>query len=246
MQAPLIRAGAAGEARRGASALARGFEALTYPKCLVIVLASAVLSLLLAVLLWYVLRWAIFDWKFFAWGWANWVIRQFGGVALTYLLWLMFPALLAIVISCFFDAIIDEVERRNYPDLPPRRRQSTGEIVLYILKFTALILGINLIALPFYLLLPGINLLIAWLANGYVFGREYYEAVAMRRLAPSDMHALRYQVGGGSYRAGIIVAMLKSVPLLNFAIPVVACAYFTHLFHALPWQARAEKAAAAR
>ncbi len=229
------------EAKLTAGALARGFEALTYPKCLLIMLASAVLSVMLAIVFWYFLRWAIFDWKFFSWGWANWLIRQFGGIALTYILWLMFPAILAIVISCFFDAIINDVERRNYPDLPPVRNQPPGELVFYILKFTALILLVNLIALPFYLLLPGVNLVLSWLVNGYIFSREYYEAVAMRRLVPKEMHALRYKIGGGNYRAGIVVALLKSVPILNFAIPVVACAYFTHLFHAAPWQARAQR-----
>ena len=34
-------------------------------------------------------------------------------------------------------------------------------------------------------------------------------------------------------------AMLKTVPFLNFFIPVVGCAYLTHLFHAMPWRAKA-------
>ena len=230
---------ALGEAAATGGALARGFAALGYPKCMLIVLVSTILSLALAVGLWYLLRWAVFEPGFFSWGWVNWTLRQFGGLALGYLLLLMFPALMAIVISVFFDAIINEVERRNYPGLPPQRRQSPGELVFYILKFTLLIIVVNLLALPFYLLLPGINLLIAWTANGYIFGREYYEAVAMRRLAPSEMHALRREAGGRIFRAGFLLAMLKTVPILNFFIPVVGCAYLTHLFHAMPWRERA-------
>ena len=232
-----------GKAAATGGALARGFAALAYPKCLLIVLATAVLSVLLAVGLWYLLHWALFDWKFFNWGWVNWLLRQFGGVALFFLMLILFPALTAIVISCFFDAIIDEVERRNYPDLPPKRKQGPGELAAYILKFTLLILAVNLAALPFYLLLPGVNFLIAWAANGYIFGREYYEAVAMRRLAPREMHALRGRAGGRVFRAGVVLAMLKTVPVLGLVIPVVGCAYLTHLFHALPWREKAASAA---
>ncbi len=230
-----------GAAARSGGALARGFAALGYPKCLRIMLASAALSVLLAIGLWYLLHWAVFDWKFFNWAWVNWLLRQFGGVALFFLLLILLPALLAIVISCFFDAIIDEVERRNYPDLPPKRRQARGELAVYILKFTALILIVNIVALPFYLLLPGVNFLIAWTANGYLFGREYYEAVAMRRLAPREMQALRQQTGGRVFRAGFLLAVLKTVPFLNLVIPVVGCAYLTHLFHTMPWREKAGK-----
>jgi len=231
---------ALGEAAAGGGALARGFAALGYPKCMLIVLASALLSLALAVGLWYLLRWAVFDQQYFSWGWANWLLRQFGGVALFFLMLLLFPGITAIVISVFFDAIIDEVERRNYPGLPPRRRQSPGELAGYVVKFTLLIIGVNLVALPLYLLLPGVNFLIAWAANGYIFGREYYEAVAMRRLAPRAMHALRREMGGRVFRAGFALAMLKTVPVLNFFIPVVGCAYLTHLFHATDWCDRAQ------
>ncbi|HEY7610672.1 MAG TPA: EI24 domain-containing protein [Alphaproteobacteria bacterium] len=231
---------ALGEAAETGGALARGFAALGYPKCLLIMVASAVLSVLLAVGLWYLLHWALFDWQFFNWGWVNWLLRQFGAVGLFFLLLILFPALMAIVISCFFDAIIDEVERRNYPSLPRKRRQGPGELAGYIVKFTLLILAVNVAALPFYLLLPGINFLIAWTVNGFIFGREYYEAVAMRRLAPGEMRGLRRRMGGRVFRAGFLLAVLKTVPFLNLVIPVVGCAYFTHLFHAMPWHEQAK------
>ncbi len=229
-----------GAAAQTGGALAHGFAALAYPRCLLVMIASAVLSVLLAVGLWYLLHWALFERHFFDWAWINWLLRQFGGVALFFLLLILFPALTAIVISSFFDIIIDEVERRHYPELPPPRRQSVGELAAYIAKFTALLLAVNLVALPFYLLLPGVNFLIAWTANGYIFGREYYEAVAMRRLAPRAMRALRRERGGQTFRAGFLLAVFKTVPFLGLVIPVVGCAYLTHLFHAMPWRDRAK------
>ena len=227
---------ALGAAAHNSGALARGFAALAYPKCLLVVIASAVLSVLLGIGLWYLLHWAVIERHFFDWAWVNWLMRQFGSVALFFLLLLMLPALMAIVMSCFFDIIINAVERRHYPELPKPRHQSPAELIAYIAKFTTLIIVVNLLALPFYLLLPGINFLIAWAANGYIFGREYYEAVAMRRLTPAEMRALRQARGGQIFRAGFVLAMLKTIPIFGLVIPVVGCAYLTHLFHAMPWR----------
>jgi hypothetical protein len=42
------------------------------------------------------------------------------------------------------------------------------------------------------------------------------------------------------FRAGFLLAMRKTVPFLGLVIPVVGCAYLTHLFHALPWRERAK------
>src|ERR1051325_1465520 len=75
-----IASKALGAAAQNSGALARGFAALGYPKCLAIMIASAVLSVLLAIGLWYLLHWAIFDWRFFNWAWVNWLLRQFGAV----------------------------------------------------------------------------------------------------------------------------------------------------------------------
>lgn len=221
-----------------AGALARGFAALFYPKNMLIMLVSAVISIFLAVALWHLLKWALLG-DFFNWGWLNWTVRAFGNLALVFLLFILFPAILAIVTSCFFDAIIGEVEKRNYPKLAKPRHQSPGEIAVYIAKFTLLLIVVNLLALPLYLFLPIANFFIAWAINGYILGREYFEAVAMRRMTLENMAAFRRAHGGRVYRGGFMIAMLKTVPILNLFMPVVACAYFTHVFHALDWRPRA-------
>jgi uncharacterized protein involved in cysteine biosynthesis len=53
------------------------------------------------------------------------------------------------------------------------------------------------------------------------------------------MHALRREAKGRVFRAGFLLAVLKTVPILNLVIPVVGCAYLTHLFHAMPWREKA-------
>ena len=52
------------------------------------------------------------------------------------------------------------------------------------LAFAAVAIGINLLFLPLYLLLlflPPFNLLLFYGINGVLFGREYFELVALRR-----------------------------------------------------------------
>lgn len=221
-------------------ALMRGFAALRLPKIGWIVFTTLGLSVVGAVLLFYLLQWLLTGFDFFTWGWANWLLDTFTGMVLFFVLLLMFPALVMIVASMLLDYVVDAVEEAEYPGLPPKREVSFGYIALYILQFTAIIILVNLLVLPFYLLLPGLNFLISWTINGWLIGREYYDLVAMRRLTHRQMAALRGRHGGALFRNGFVSALLMTVPFLNLLMPVVAAAAFTHVFHALPWRAAAE------
>ena len=102
-----------------------------------------------------------------------------------------------------------------------------------MLRFTGLLLLLNLLVLPLYLLLPGLNFPISWTLNGYLAGREYFDLVAMRRLGKEDRDALRRAHGGRIFRSGFAIALLMTVPVLNLVMPVVAAAYMTHVFHGI-------------
>jgi len=41
-------------------------------------------------------------------------------------------------------------------------------------------------ALPLYIFVPGVNLVLFYGLNGYLLGREYFAMVAMRRLDPRE------------------------------------------------------------
>jgi CysZ protein len=55
-----------------------------------------------------------------------------------------------------------------------------------MLRLTVLTLLLNLLALPVYLLLPGINLFLFLALNGYLLGREYFEVVAQTARCRGD------------------------------------------------------------
>ena len=69
-----------------------------------------------------------------------------------------------------------------------------GEAVASSLKFILVMVLVNILALPFYgiLLFTAIGpLILYYLINGYLMGREYYEVVAFRRLPPHFARDLR-------------------------------------------------------
>src|SRR3546814_19848101 len=77
------------------------------------------------------------------------------------------------------------VERHLYADRPPARSQPLGEAVFGNVIFVLITLILNLLVLPLYLVLiwiPPLKLLLFYLLNGYLLGREYFEMVAVRRL----------------------------------------------------------------
>ena len=209
---------ASNEAVHSAGSLARAFGALLNPRIGWVVLVSILLTVAALAVLWAVMAWLLTGFEIFRWGWANWIVDTFTGLAIFFAVLLAAPAVVLMI--------------TGYPDLPVARDIPLREDIAGVLRFTGLLLLLNLLVLPLYLLLPGVNFLISWTLNGYLAGREYYDLVAMRRLEKDERTALRRANGGRVFRAGFVIAMLMTVPVLNLVMPVVA-AYMTHIFHGI-------------
>ncbi len=148
----------------------------------------------------------------------------------------LFPAVMAGVMSILLDEIAAAVERRYYPVLPPARAQPVGEAILAGLAFAAAALALNLLALPIYLVLlfvPPFNLFVFYLLNGYLLGREYFELVAVRRTDLAAAKRLRRAYRGRVLLAGVVVAFLLTLPLINLVMPIVATGFMLHVFEGL-------------
>jgi CysZ protein len=148
--------------------------------------------------------------------------------------WLLFPAVVTAIMSLFLERIAVAVEALDYPGRGPPRRQRIGETIAATLRLTGLTLLLNLLALPVYLLVPGINLVLFLTLNGYLLGREYFEVVALRRLDAAAARAARSRFGLRVFLGGVMIAALFSVPLVNLVAPVIATAFMVHVFEALP------------
>jgi uncharacterized protein involved in cysteine biosynthesis len=81
--------------------------------------------------------------------------------------------------------------------------------------------------------LPVLNPFVFYALNGYLFGREYYEIVALRRLDEKRAGDLRRRNSGRIFLAGVVIAFMLTVPLLNLIAPVIATAFMVHIFETI-------------
>jgi len=156
------------------------------------------------------------------------------GLAVGALLWLsaflMFPVA-AMFVNLFLDEIVDAVEARHYPELMAVRGMGFLESVRGAVGFAFVVLGVNLVAMVFYLVSGPFAPLVFWAVNGYLLGRESFELVAQRRVERAEMHRLRRRHAFRVWLAGSLMAVPLSIPLVNLVIPVIGVATFTHIFH---------------
>src|SRR5690606_30726245 len=126
---------------------------------------------------------------------------------------LMVPVASAIT-SMFLDDVADAVEAKHYPWLDPAPRVPFGTQVSDTLRYFALLLGANLLALILYLILPVSIPFIFVALNGFLLGREYFQLTALRRLGPEGAQAMARRHRGQIWLAGILMTLPLSVPLV--------------------------------
>ena len=164
--------------------------------------------------------------------WLDRVIDVLGSFAALFLAWLLFPATSMLMLGFFLDGVIASIEARHYPDLPPARRIGVAESIGSALRLALIALVLNLVILPLYLL-PIANVVIFYGINGYLVGREYFEAVALRRLERAGLRSSWHRHRVQLVLAGIVIAFLLSLPVVNLIAPLIGVAFMLHLFESL-------------
>jgi len=165
-------------------------------------------------------------------GWLDRVLDWLGWAAGVVLAIVLFPALATMFASLYQDRIAALVERRHYPDLGPVAGVSISAALAAGFGLLAASLLLNLVLLPLYFVI-GANLLVYLAANGYLLGREYFAAVALRRLNLGDARRLRRRHRGGVWLGGVAIAALFALPVVNLAAPVIGTAMMVHVFETL-------------
>lgn len=149
---------------------------------------------------------------------------------------LMIPVA-ALFVGLFLDEIAEAVEARHYPDLPAAAGQGFLEGLGSAIRFTGVVVGVNILALLIYLISGPLAPFVFIAVNGLLLGREYFEMVAARRLSASDAATLRKANFWRTWLAGIAMATALVVPIMNLIVPVLGVATITHQFHRR-WQAQ--------
>jgi len=167
--------------------------------------------------------------SFFSIGWLEWVVDLLGGLATLVVTWFLFPAVIGVVIGLFLEDIAACVEARHFPDLAAPKELSVMPALMVALRYLGVLVALNLVLLVFLLLGP-LFPFVFYSVNGYLLGREYFELVAMRRLDPAQARRLRLAHRGELFLAGVIMAFLLTLPLVNLLAPVLITAAMVHLF----------------
>lgn len=164
-----------------------------------------------------------------AWaGWIGLLAAVFAGLALALGLGLLIAPVTAIIAGFFLDDVAEIVEREDYPLDPPGRALSMTTAAFVSVKFLCLVIVGNLFAL-LLLLIPGVNIAAFFIVNGYLLGREFFEFAAMRFRTEAEAKALRRRHAGTVFIAGLLIAAVLSVPIVNLLTPLFAAAMMVHL-----------------
>lgn len=216
------------------TALLRAFAELFSPPLRRVVAISLAISLVVFTFLWLGVALALHHAPLIGWRPLDWAVNLLGVVGVLLLSWLLFPAVATIILGFFLERVAAAVETLDYPGRGAPRRAAIRETVTTGLRLMLATAGLNLLALPIYLLVPGINLFVFLGLNGYLFGWQYFEVVALRRLDGDTAKAMRHRFGGRIFLAGIVIAGLFALPLVNLVAPIIATAFMVHLFEGLP------------
>ena len=110
------------------TAFCRAVLALGMPPMWRLITLSLALAVLTFAALWLAVAGVLYDATFFEWRPLNWLVDLLGGLAVLALTWLLFPAIVSLIMSFFLERVAAAVEARHYPGRGPARRQPIGEV----------------------------------------------------------------------------------------------------------------------
>lgn len=218
-------------------AFIRAVGQLGDPRIRKLVLISLAATVVIYAVLFAVLWWVLFSTEVLTGlpGWET-ALDWLGAVAVPILALLLFPAVVSLSLGALLDGVVDAVEDRHYPTLPPAREQPVAEVVLTTVRFAAVAVAVNLLALPFYIIgifVGGVGLVVFYAVNGYLLSREYFELVAVRRMDSRSARNLYKSNIGSLWLAGALTALLLTIPFVNIVAPVVGVAAMVHIVNRL-------------
>ena len=194
---------------------------------------SVLISVLFFALLWFVIGFVLARFDLVQTPWLDRAIDVVGGLLVVALTIALFPGVAAMTVGFFLEDVCAAVEARHYPHLPPPRNQPMTEALLAGIRLGLTVLAVNLVLLPVYLLLlflPPANLVLYYVVNGHLLGREYFELVAFRRMPAKEAKRLRRAKRGSVWLVGAVIAFLFTIPVLGLLIPGLGAALMLHVY----------------
>ncbi|MDQ0512657.1 sulfate transporter family protein [Ancylobacter amanitiformis] len=160
--------------------------------------------------------------------WAQLTLDILGALGIAVGAIFLVPPVTTLVAGFFLDDVAERVEATEFADQSVGRAIPFGRSLLLSLRFFGVAIAVNLVAL-LLLLVPGVNIIVFYVANGYLLGREYFSLAAMRYRDEDQVALVRRHHALPIFFGGLIIAVLVSIPILNLITPVFATIFMVRL-----------------
>lgn len=104
------------------------------------------------------------------------------------------------------------------------------QLFLFVIKNLFQYLILNLIAIPFYLSLPAINIVIFITLNGYLLGIQTYHGIILSYFDQNKVHQCISQNKLELFIIGAFLTLIYLIPLINFFAPLFTILIFLNYF----------------
>lgn len=166
------------------------------------------------------------------WTWITSIIAWMLGVGVILGAGFLLAPTSAIFAGLFLDEVAEHIEETHYPDHRKGTSMPLGDSITLAIKFALMVVFVNFIALLLFLF-AGLGVIVFFVANGYLLGREYFQFAAMRYKSEKEAHILRRKHWGTVFMGGMVIAGLMAIPVLNILTPVFAAGMMVHLHKSL-------------
>jgi CysZ protein len=186
------------------------------------------LTLLLLALIWLGLDRLVLHFVTVETPWVATLLSIITGVGLFIGLAFLLAPTSSLVAGLFLDELAEIVERDIYPPDRTGHALPAEYAVWLAMRFALVSALVNLIALML-LLVPGINAIAFLVANAYLLSREFFELAALRYRPLQEVRFLRRRYRVRLFLAGLLIAALLTIPLLNLLTPLFGAAFMVRL-----------------
>ena len=104
------------------------------------------------------------------------------------------------------------------------------QLFFFVIKNLFQYLILNLIAIPFYLSLPAINIVIFITLNGYLLGIQTYHGIILSYFDQNKVHQCISQNKLELFIIGAFLTLIYLIPLINFFAPLFTILIFLNYF----------------
>jgi len=165
--------------------------------------------------------WALQNTEFFKTGWLEGVADVIGGFAALLVGLILVPALMPLIAGLMEEPILKALEAQMPEKQIPQGKQPFWGNIIEDLRFIAVVIVLNTLALPLYFI-PVLNFAVYYVLNGYLLGREFFTTVDGyyngKKNAQKKFKAHQTKV----FIYGVLLAFVAIIPLVGLFLPVFA------------------------